>query len=156
MAGVATDLGLILHVGVDFRMVDVPTLNALRTSGKASPPDQGTDTNLRTLGLYVRKGHTRVIYMLHGVPRLIFRTTVAHEYAHAWQTEYCPLLQDEVLREGFAEWVAYQHLIWLGATRAAERMLVAHHPYRPFFDHVLRMEQQLGRDGLIRTIQQAE
>lgn len=164
IAGVATDLELILNVGVDFRMVDMPTLNGMRqqrTADETTTTHHGTGTDAetpRTLGLYVRRGHLRVIYMLHGVPRLIFRTTVAHEFAHAWQTEHCPLLSsnNDALREGFAEWVAYHHLRWLGAHKAAQRMLVANHPYRPYLDYVLSLEQQLGREGVIDYIKRAE
>jgi hypothetical protein len=98
----------------------------------------------------------RIIYMLYALPRLLFRTTVAHEYAHAWQSEHCPLLQDDTLREGFAEWVAFYHLLWIGATRAARRMLTAQHPYRPALEQVLKLEQHLGKAGLIEYIQRAE
>ncbi len=151
VAAVAAHLGMTLNVGVAFRLVDAPTLAALRAEGRsASPEDE------RTLGLYQRRGHVRVIYMLYGLPRLAFRTTVAHEYAHAWQAERCPLLRDEELREGHAEWVAYHHLLALGCTRAAERMLIAHHPYRPALERVLALERQLGVKGVITYMTRAE
>jgi aminopeptidase N len=94
--------------------------------------------------------------MLYGLPRLGFRTTVAHEYAHAWQGERCPLLRDEELREGHAEWVAYHHLRWLGCTKAAERMVTSAHPYRPALDRVLVMERRLGIAGVNAAMTRAE
>jgi aminopeptidase N len=81
---------------------------------------------------------------------------VAHEYAHAWQGEHCPLLEDAALREGFAEWVAYRHLRFIGCTRAAERMLSSNHPYRPDLEQVLALEQRLGAAGLIEYMKRAE
>lgn len=149
---VVTQLGLALNVGVEFRLVDAPTLRSVRSQDGDAPPS----VNERTLGLYQRQGRLRVIYLLYGLPRLIFRTTVAHEYAHAWQGEFCPLLEDYTLREGFAEWVAYRHLMWLGCTRAAHRMLQTHHPYRPALEHILLMEQQFGTGGLIAYMRRAE
>lgn len=149
---VTTQLGLTLNVGVEFRLVDAPTLRAVRAQDMEAPMN-GME---RTLGLYQRQGRLRVIYLLYGLPRLLFRTTVAHEYAHAWQGEYCPLLEDYVLREGFAEWVAYRHLLWLGCAKAAHRMLQTHHPYRPALEHVLLLEQQLGPVGLIDYMRRAE
>jgi hypothetical protein len=151
VSGITEQLGMILHVGVEFRVVDAPTLRTVRAQDiEYVPLDE------RTLGLYQRHGHVRVIYVLYGLPRLLFRTTVAHEYAHAWQGEYCPLLDNHVLREGFAEWVAYRHLEWLGCAKAAERMLHANHPYRPALEHVLSLEQQLTIPGLIDYMRRAE
>jgi hypothetical protein len=148
---VAAQLGLRLRVGVEFRLVDAPALAALRAQGSGiHVPEE------RTLGLYQRQGRLRAIYLLYGLPRLLFRTTVAHEYAHAWQGEHCPLLEDEALREGFAEWVAYRHLLSLGCTRAAERMLNSPHPYRPALEQVLALEQRLGPAGLIEYLKRAE
>jgi len=145
-----------LNAGVMFRLVDAPTLRDLRQQSHRLPLGYTPGQEIRTLGLYVRNGPTRAIYMLYGLPRLSFRMTVAHEYAHAWQGEQCPLLENEVLREGFAEWVAFYHLLWLGATRAARRMLETAHPYRPALEHMFQLERQLGRAGLIAYIKQAE
>jgi hypothetical protein len=149
---VAAHLGLVLNVGVEFRIVDDPTLRAMREQDS----DYSPSASERTLGLYQRQGRLRVIYLLYGLPRLLFRTTVAHEYAHAWQGEYCPLLENKLLLEGFAEWVAYRHLAALGCTKAAARMLNARHPYRPALEHMLELERQLGTAGLIDYIRRAE
>ncbi len=152
VAHVINQLGLTLNVGVEFRLVDAPTLEEIRAQGDRHPPEGAR----RTLGLYQRQGHMRVVYVLYGLPRLIFRTTVAHEYAHAWQGERCPLLNDDDLREGFAEWVAYRHLFWIGASKAAHRMLASTHPYRPALERILDLERQLGVQGIIEYIKRAE
>lgn len=151
VAGVVAQLGLTLNVGVAFRLVDAPTLEGIRAEGGAPPP-----AGQNTLGLYQRRGHLRTIYMLYGLPRLTFRITVAHEYAHAWQGERCPLLRDDELREGFAEWVAYHHLRWLGCTRAAERMLTTDHPYRQALGRLIGLERQLGLPGVMTYLTRAE
>jgi hypothetical protein len=149
---IASQLGMVLHVGVAFRMVDAPMLRSIRAQDHTHIPTASE----RTLGLYQRQGRLRAIYLLYGLPRLLFRTTVAHEYAHAWQGEYCPLLDDIALREGHAEWVAYRHLDALGCTRATERMLRANHPYRPALEHMLALERRLGTAGLIAYMRRAE
>ena len=59
---------------------------------------------------------------------------------------------DDTLREGFAEWVAYRHLLYLGCTRAAQRMLTSSHPYRPFMEQVLAIEAQRGPAGVLQHI----
>jgi hypothetical protein len=154
--GLVAHLDMRLNAGVMFRLVDAPTLRDLRQQSNRLPLGYTPGQEIRTLGLYVRNGPTRAIYMLYGLPRLSFRMTVAHEYAHAWQGEQCPLLENEVLREGFAEWVAFYHLLWLGATRAARRMLETAHPYRPALERMFHLERQLGRAGLIEYIKRAE
>ncbi|MBX0329873.1 protein DA1 [Oscillochloris sp. ZM17-4] len=151
VAGVVSQFGMGLNVGVAFRMVDAPTMEGIRAQGGDIPPEGHS-----TLGLYHRAGHLRTIYMLYGLPKLGFRTTVAHEYAHAWQGERCPLLRDEELREGFAEWVAYHHLRWIGCDLAAQRMLNAPHPYRPALERLLGLELRLGAPGVIEHIKRAE
>ncbi len=144
---VVSQLGLSLRVGVEFRLVDAPALAQVRAAAQ-----DGRDPNEKTLGLYQRQGRLRVIYVLYGLPMLAFRTVVAHEYAHAWQGETCPLLDDDELREGFAEWVAYRHLLYLGCTKAAQRMLTSSHPYRPLLERVLEVERRAGPSGVVAHI----
>lgn len=150
VGAIIAQLGLTLRIGVEFRLVDAPTMARLRASGDIHhAPEE------KTLGLYQRNGAARAIYMLYGLPRLLFRTVVAHEYAHAWQGESCPLLENEALREGFAEWVAYRHLLYLGATKAAEQLLRSNHPYRPYLEQLLALEAKAGPAGVIEHIRQA-
>jgi hypothetical protein len=147
VGAIVGQLGLTLRVGVDFRLVDAPALAKVRAAA-----DDGHDPDEKTLGLYQRQGRLRAIYVLYGLPKLMFRTVVAHEYAHAWQGETCPLLDDHRLREGFAEWVAYRHLLYLGSAKAARRMLTSAHPYRPLLEEVLALEQRAGPAGVVEHI----
>jgi Protein DA1 len=149
VGAIVAQLRLDLRFGVAFRLVDRPTIAAIRfDAGAAASSEQ-------VQGLYQRNGDMRAIYMLYGLPRLLFRTVVAHEYAHAWQNENAPQLSDEGLREGFAEWVAYRHLCYLGCTKAAHQLLASQHPYRPFLEHVLEIERIHGPMGVLNHVRQA-
>src|SRR6185503_12999421 len=147
VGAVVSQLGLTLRVGVEFRLVDAPALARVRAAAQDGHP-----ADEKTLGLYQRQGRLRAIFVLYGLPKLMFRTVVAHEYAHAWQGETCPLLEDDGLREGFAEWVAYRHLLYLGCTKAAQRMLSSQHPYRPLLERVLTLEGWAGPAGVVNHI----
>lgn len=151
VAQLACHPGISLRVGAAFRLVDQPTLLRLAAEGGLTPGE-----NEHTLGLYHRYGLLRAIYVLYGLPRLLLRTVIAHELAHAWQGENAPLLKDPLWREGFAEWVAYQHLRDLGASKAAERMLKTEHPYRPGLERCLEVERQAGIAGVLEYIRRIE
>ena len=145
-AAVAVQLGLQLRVGVGFALADAQVLAAMATRGGA---------NADLLGVYMRHGRERTIYVRYGLPLLMLRTTIAHEYAHAWQAENCPLLDDLPLSEGFAEWVAYRHLLYLGAGRAAARMRAAAHPYHDWFLQILAREDRAGPAGVLAHLMAA-
>jgi hypothetical protein len=143
--------GLHLRVGAAFRLVDAPTLNGLAAQGGIVAED-----NQHTLGLYHRQGRLRVVYALYGLPKLLFREVVAHEYAHVWQGEHCPLLNNYEWREGSAEWVAYHHLLHLGARKAAERLRTHQHPYRSGLDKCLALESRVGVRGVLAALRTME
>lgn len=145
VGAVIAQLGLKLQIGVHFRLVDAPSLSAIRADG-----DGGSEE--RTLGLYQRQDRLRVIYVLYGLPKLTFRIVVAHEYAHAWQGETCPLLEDDAIREGFAEWVAYRHLLYLGCVKAAHRLRSTPHPYQPLLERFITLEQRSGPAGVVAAM----
>src|SRR5262249_19655259 len=63
VAAVAAQLGLWLRVGVEFRLVDAPTLAQIRATGNG-----GHAADEKTLGLYQRQGRLRAIYLLYGLP----------------------------------------------------------------------------------------
>ena len=90
-----------------------------------------------------------------GLPRLLLLQVAAHELAHAWQMESAPLLRDPVLREGFAEWVAYRVLIALGEGEAAERMLAREDTYGQGVRRLLEIERQVGVRGVIEWCRRA-
>ena len=145
-AFVTGQLGLGLRIGTDFTLVDVGHLRRL----VAESPTQPIEDPDRVVGLFLRKGRRRVMAVLSGLPRVLFIQTVAHEWAHAWQGENCPLLEDPLLREGFAEWVAYRTLLALGAVDQAARMLQQNGPYGEGLRRILHLEKQVGPAGVLQ------
>lgn len=92
-------LGLSLNVPTGLALVDRNQLaevirGVITAAGDAGRPGHATQEldAQRTLGIYARKGMRRGIYIQTGLPRLLFLQVAAHEYAHAWQGENCPLL----------------------------------------------------------------
>jgi hypothetical protein len=76
----------------------------------------------KELGLYRRLNGKSEIFLLYGLPIEMIYETAAHEYGHAWQAENCPHDQTDVLREGFAQWVAAQILSIKGYKTALEKL----------------------------------
>jgi hypothetical protein len=142
-------LGLSLNVPTGLTLVEPDELGeVLRDMGQ--DPDSGD-----TLGVYTRRGRRRGIYAAVGLPRLLLLQVAAHELAHAWQMENAPLLRDPLLREGFAEWVAYHVLLAVGEPEAAERIVARDDLYGQGARLLLDMEQQSGPRGVIAWTRQA-
>ena len=153
VAHVVTDqLGLGLNVGTDFTLVDHQHLQRLATE---SPGDLPGDP-AKVVGLFARKGRKRVMYLLSGLPQIVLIQVAAHEWAHAWQGENCPLLRDPLVREGFAEWVAYKTLQALGAVKKMALMERRNEMYGDGLRKMLALEQQVGVIGVLDFCRRAE
>lgn len=120
-------LGLSLNVPTGMALVDrvelskvIQSQTGVNIHGNADNPELDAS---KTLGLYVRRGMRRGLYIQAGLPRLLFLQVTAHEFAHAWQGENCPLLRNSLYHEGFAEWVAFQVIGGYGYTRGQDHML---------------------------------
>ena len=153
VARVVTDqLGLRLNVGTDFTLVDDQHLQRLATETSLIPYDgQG-----KVVGLFIRKGRRRTIYILSGLPQILLIQTIAHEWAHAWQGENCPLLQNILVREGFAEWAAYKTLQTMGATKKMTLMEQQNGLYGKGLRQMLELERRSGVSGVLAFCRQAE
>lgn len=103
-------LGLTLNVPTGLTLVGRDQLAEIASRQNGEP---GQDLT-RALGVYARRGIRRGLYVQSGLPRSLFLQVTAHEWAHAWQGENCPLLNNLLIKEGFAEWVAYKTLLALG------------------------------------------
>jgi hypothetical protein len=170
VADVVTDqLGLRLNVGAEFTLVDSQHLRRLAADAapalqapsetradesKARSPHRGLEN--RIVGLFVRKGHRRVMYVVSGLPQIILVRTIAHEWAHAWQGENCPLLQDNVVREGFAEWAAYKTLQTMGANNTLALMERQNGIYGEGLRQMLELEQRDGIPGVLAFCRRTE
>jgi len=149
--GVVRDqLGLALNVPTGLTLVTPKEMEAILSDMGEDPHSGGN-----TLGIYTRRGRRRGIYALSGLPRLLLLQVAAHEWAHAWQMESAPLLRDPVLREGFAEWVAYRVLHALGESDTAERALLRQDAYGQGLRHLLGIEEQVGPRGVIEWCRRA-
>jgi hypothetical protein len=153
VARVVTDqLGLGLNVGTAFTLADHQHLQ--RLVREASPAIH--DDPDRVVGLFVRRGHRRVMYVVSGLPQILLIQTIAHEWAHAWQGEKCPLLRDPLVREGFAEWVAYKTLQRMGASKKMALMEQQGGLYGQGLRKMLELERRGGLSGVLAFCRRAE
>lgn len=127
------------------------------SSPSATPPvndlpaiNDGLDPQ-RTLGIYTRRGMRRGIYVQTGLPRMLFLQVAAHEFAHAWQGENCPLLRTVLLHEGFAEWVAYRVLGHYRYSRGQGLMLARQDIYGQGLRWALELEAGQGPAAVIEA-----
>jgi aminopeptidase N len=82
---------------------------------------------------------------------MLFIQVAAHEYAHAWQGEKCPVLRDILIHEGFAEWAAYRILGHYGYGRAQARMRERDDIYGQGLRWALDLEAKQGTAKLIEA-----
>lgn len=111
----------------------------------AQVKDEDADQPELVFGLFVRRGRKRMVYVEYGLPQILMIQVIAHELAHAWQGENCPLLRDPLFREGFAEWVAYRALLALGAVKKAALMTQRTDLYGQGLQMMLALERGLAR-----------
>jgi hypothetical protein len=153
VADVITDrLGLGLNVGTDFTLVDHRHLQRLVTESAGDLPEDAS----KVVGLFARKGRQRVMYLLFGMPQIVLIQVTAHEWAHAWQGENCPLLRDSLVREGFAEWVAYKTLQIMGAVKKVALMEQQDSIYGEGLREMLALERQVGVAGVLDFCRRSE
>jgi hypothetical protein len=126
------------------------------TSAASADIDRASGDEDHIVGLFVRKGRKRVMYLLSGLPQVLLIQTVAHEWAHAWQGENCPLLRDPLVREGFAEWVAYKTLQAMGAVKKMALMRQQEGLYGEGLQKMLELEQRDDASGVIAFCRQEE
>jgi len=138
-------LGLTLNIPTDFALVDRCQLQELQ---KGLEPRGNVDSE-KTLGLYLRQGRRRGMYVESGLPQILLIQVIAHEFGHAWQAENCPLLRSPLLREGFAEWVAYKALQALGAAKKTAIMEARQGLYGDGLRALLGVERTGGVAGVL-------
>lgn len=144
----AINLGMSLNVPTGLALVDRNQLAEIirkQGDGTAALDPQ------HTLGVFARRGMRRAIYVQTGLPRKLLQQIGAHEFAHAWQGENCPLLREPVLHEGFAEWVAYQVIGVYGYTHQQERMLARQDIYGQGLRWALNIQERTGIAGLLEA-----
>lgn len=152
---ISRDLGFTLNVPTGLALVDrnqlADVISKQQETSKAGGSGTGELDAKRTLGLYARRGIRRGIYIQTGLPRLLFLQVAAHEFAHAWQGENCPLLRNVLVHEGFAEWVAYRVLGKYGYKRGQDNMLARDDIYGRGLKWTLNLETEQGTAGVIEA-----
>ena len=147
-------LGLHLNIPTGLALVDrLQLAEIIRQQSQAENNRAATedlDPN-KTLGIYTRRGIRRGIYVQTGLPRTLVLQIAAHEFAHAWQGENCPLLRDPVVHEGFAEWVAYQILGHYGYSQQQNHMRSRPDIYGTGLSWALNLESKEGARGVINA-----
>lgn len=145
----AQELGLKLNIPTGVALVDrLQLAEIIRQQMPGAQPGEILDPE-KTLGLYARRGIRRGIYVQSGLPRNLLFQIAAHEFAHAWQGENCPLLKDPLVREGFAEWLAYTLLDRLKLTQQQRMMAARTDLYGDGLRWAQRTFTQHGLPGLI-------
>ncbi len=108
------------------------------------------------IGLYRNSGNCHDIFIMADMGRDSVIGTVAHEMTHAWQSDFCPADQDIVLKEGFANWIAYKILQKIGAFTYAQNILEHADPvYGVGFKKMLEWEDSLGERGVVEKVKKA-
>jgi hypothetical protein len=130
---------------------DMQRIQRTITQGMDAGAPQG-----QLLGAFIKLERRRQIAVETGLPRWLLIKVVAHEYAHAWQGENCPFLNDNQLVEGFCEWAAFKVLIALGCSEAADKLRDAPGFYGDAMRRVLGIEADEGTVGLLARLRAVE
>ncbi len=133
----------------EINLVDKTRLNELLLNKSMEYiPDDGV------AGLhYYEKINGRIkvseIYILNGLIPQKMSAVIVHEYSHAWQAENCPDRQENIVREGFAEWISFKFLKTKGYNDEAEDMLKTTDPvYGEGLKKYIELEKKYGETGV--------
>lgn len=108
--------------------------------------------DVRPLGLFTFKGGKRTIHLEVGLPRAILLTTCAHEFGHAWQSEFCESPAVPFLAEGFSEWVGHRIAMKAKFREEARRIETRGDVYGEGFRAIIRLQRKLGTEEMIRIV----
>lgn len=152
-AAVAGVLGLQLRQACPLKLVDRRQMHRIIARSTLHVLD--ADSQGRCFGLFVREGSRRAIFVESGLPQITLMEVLAHEYAHAWQSERCPDNLPPEVQEGFAEWVAYKLMEHWGCRRRSERMLRRDDLYGRGLRLMLKWEAEGGAAEVLRRMNKA-
>jgi len=103
----------------------------------------------RELGAFVRTGNKPRIVIQEGLPRPLLYETLAHELAHAWQSERAVRNQRLLVKEGFAQWVAGKVLAKYGHEAALRSLRSRSDLYGQGFRLMEGIERRRGTKGVV-------
>jgi len=145
----AGELGM--HSSLETRLEFASAAQMRQWCQEPLPPEIG-----RSLGLFSFQNGLPTIAVEYGLPEVVARQIIAHEYAHSWQFEHCRPGQTFDLHEGFAEWVAHQYLSACGHGRFAAQLAHRPDPYGRALQRLLTLEKRLGRRTLLNYVRQQQ
>ena len=142
----------------EVKLVDIDGLKkATERSGHSANLSGGKVLGIATVVLLTQGGKTwmdpSTVHLLNYVPADRLLTVSTHEYAHVWHAEnHRSYTQTTpILREGFAEWVAYKVAQRFGRH---DQIRLMENPgggvYYQGLQKFLRLEQQDGVSGVLR------
>ena len=149
-SALARQLGMTLREPCQLKLVNRRQLQEMIE--KSSLHRLDADSRGRCFGLFVREGSHRAIFIEYGLPQIVLLEVIAHEYAHAWQSENCFHDAPAEIQEGFAEWVAYKLLQGWGCLRRSDRMLRREDLYGNGLKLMLEWERQVGEAGVFNRV----
>jgi len=114
--------------------------------------EEGRGAGGRELGKFVRQGNKFEIRILSGQPRAWAWETLAHEFAHAWQSEHNSDLNDSVWEEGFAQWAAELALHGMGMDADLEKLRLRDDFYGQAYRIVNKYESMRGKAAVINAV----
>jgi hypothetical protein len=144
----ARELGLYNSAELAFDFVSAAQMREMCEEMDVSPPFEME----RSLGMFLSVDGFSTVVVEYGLPEVVARQIIAHEYAHSWQSEHCRPGQTFALYEGFAEWVAQQYLCACGHARFAAQLARRQDPYGQALQGLLALEQRLGRRALLNYV----
>jgi hypothetical protein len=103
-------------------------------------------------GVFTREsGGSTMIDLVAPLTEARARAILAHEVAHAWQSENCPENQGLRIREGFAEWVSWKVIQGLpDCDRECAKILARSDDYGQGFRIFRGLEERHGMAAAIR------
>lgn len=108
----------------------------------------------KTLGVFKSIGDDFDIYLEYGLPKSVTTGVLAHEYAHAWQSENCPHNQSKLVVEGFAMWVEYRILERLSYSKEMKQIKKRNDIYGNGFQKIKEYERRYGRNTLFNYVKE--
>lgn len=149
-AALSKEMDLTLAEPCQLKLVNRRQLSEL--IDKSSLYSLDADSRGRCFGLFIREGSHRAIFVEYGLPQIVLMEVMAHEFAHAWQSENCPESATPEVQEGFAEWVAFKLLEGWGCRRRSERMLRRDDVYGRGLKMMLQWERVVGQGAVIKRV----
>ena len=105
------------------------------------------------IGLHRYANGVHEVYIMKGMSEDSFEATLAHELTHAWQIERCVPEQDLVVREGFARWIEYKYLDFIGAYVLANRVKNDADPvYGVGLKKMFELEDKIGDKAMTNRV----